>query len=239
MNYEEVGTRRSVQRLRVLFEDNHCLAVLKPAGVLTMGDRTGDESLVDLAREYLRQKYDKPGNVFVGVVHRLDRPVSGVLLFARTSKAAARLSEQFRKHTVRKVYHCVVEGRPKEPTGELVDWLAKDESQNRSRVSQGSGAGGQESEEGKLSRLNYRCLKSVGSLSVLEIELLTGRSHQIRVQLSSRGLPICGDAKYGSKTKLDGWLALHADSLTFEHPTQHEPITVTAPHPAEWKRFRV
>jgi 23S rRNA pseudouridine1911/1915/1917 synthase len=228
---------RSAQRLRVLFEDNHCLAVLKPAGVLTMGDRTGDVSLVDLAREYLRQKYDKPGNVFVGVVHRLDRPVSGVLLFARTSKAAARLSEQFRKHTVRKVYHCVVEGRPTESSGELVDWLAKDESQNRSRVARGSGVRGQGSEEEKLSRLNFRCLKSAGSLSLLEIELLTGRSHQIRVQLSSRGLPICGDAKYGSKTKLDGWLALHAAALTFEHPTQHEPITVTAPHPTEWKRF--
>lgn len=204
-----------------------------------MGDRTGDESLVDLAREYLRHKYDKPGNVFVGVVHRLDRPVSGVLLFARTSKAAARLSEQFRKHTVRKVYHCVVEGRPTEASGELVDWLAKDESRNLSRAVRGPGTRGQGSEDAKLSRLNYRCLKSVGSLSLLEIELLTGRSHQIRVQLSSRGMPICGDAKYGSKKKLDGWLALHAASLTFEHPTQRNSITVNAPHPAEWKRFRL
>lgn len=238
MNHEEARTPRSAQRLRVLFEDNHCLAVLKPAGVLTMGDRTGDVSLVDLAREYLRQKYDKPGNVFVGVVHRLDRPVSGVLLFARTSKAAARLSEQFRKHTVRKVYHCVVEGRPPKPSGELVDLLIKDEARNLSRAVQRSAVTSQKSEEeGKLARLNYRCLKSVGSLSLLEIELLTGRSHQIRVQLSSRRWPICGDAKYGSKTKLDGWLALHAAALTFEHPTQHEPITVTAPHPSEWKRF--
>lgn len=232
MKHDESRATRSAQKLRVLFEDNHCLAVFKPAGVLTMGDHTGDESLVDLAREYLRQKYDKPGNVFVGVVHRLDRPVSGVLLFARTSKAAARLSEQFRKHTIRKVYHCVVAGRPKEASGELVDWLAKDESTNRSRAVPSS-------EDAKLSRLNYRCLKSAGSLSLLEIELLTGRSHQIRVQLSSRGMPICGDAKYGSKTKLDGWLALHAASLTFEHPTQHEPITVSAPHPTEWKRFRL
>ena len=108
-----------------------------------MGDRTGDESLVDLAREYLRKKYDKPGNVFVGVVHRLDRPVSGVLLFARTSKAAARLSEQFRKHTVRKVYHCVVEGRPTQPSGELVDWLIKDEARNLSRAVQRPEVGGQ------------------------------------------------------------------------------------------------
>ena len=195
-----------------------------------MGDRSGDVTVVDLAREYLRQKYDKPGNVFVGVVHRLDRPVSGVLLLARTSKAAARLSEQFRKHSVRKIYHCVVEGRPSQPSGELVDWLAKDEARNLSRVVR-------RPEEGKESRLTYRCLKSVGSLSLLEIELLTGRSHQIRVQLSSRGMPICGDVKYGSKTKLDGWLALHAASLIFEHPTQRESITVNAPHPSEWKRF--
>ncbi len=232
MNDDPANTPRSGPQLKVLFEDNHCLAVLKPTRILTMGDRTGDVSLVDLARKYLRQKYDKPGNVFVGVVHRLDRPVSGVLLFARTSKAAARLSEQFRKHSVRKVYHCVVEGRPTKPAGELVDWLAKDEARNLSRTVQ-------KSEEGKLSRLSYRCLKSVGLLSLLEIELLTGRSHQIRVQLSSRGWPICGDAKYGSKTKLDSWLALHAASLTFEHPTQRESITVTAPHPTEWKRFGV
>ncbi|GDY08271.1 RNA pseudouridine synthase [Planctomycetia bacterium] len=230
MNHDPANVPRSNPKLKVLFEDNHCLAVLKPAGLLTMGDRTGDVSLVDLAREYLRRKYDKPGNVFVGVVHRLDRPVSGVLLLARTSKAAARLSEQFRKHTVRKVYHCVAEGRPPKSTGELVDWLVKDEARNLTRIVPGA-------EEGKLSRLTYRCLKSVGPLSLLEIELLTGRSHQIRVQLSSRGWPICGDAKYGSKTKLDGWLALHAAALTFEHPTQHEPITVTAPHPTEWKRF--
>jgi 23S rRNA pseudouridine1911/1915/1917 synthase len=251
VNHEQANVSRSTPKLKVLFEDNHCLAVLKPAGVLAMGDSTGDVSMVDLAREYLRRKYDKPGNVFVGVVHRLDRPVSGVLLFARTSKSAARLSEQFRKHSVRKVYHCVVEGRPRESHGELVDWLAKDETRNLSRTVQRSEVRGQRSEEGRRQkaegsgdegkevRLKYRCLQSVGSFSLLEIELLTGRSHQIRVQLSSRGMPICGDVKYGSKTKLDGWLALHAVSLTFEHPTQRESITVTAPHPAKWKRFRL
>ena len=224
----------SVSQLLVIFEDNHCLAVLKPAGVLTMGDRTGDVSAVDLAREYLRTKYDKPGNVFVGVVHRLDRPVSGVLLFARTSKAAARLSEQFRKHTIRKVYHAIVEGRPPQRQGELVDWIVKSAESNVSRVvRQGAGDGSKEA------RLAYRCLKSAAGVSLLEIDLQTGRSHQIRVQLSSRGMPICGDAKYGSQTRLDGWLALHAASLTFEHPTLHEPISVTAPHPANWDRFRL
>jgi 23S rRNA pseudouridine1911/1915/1917 synthase len=255
--------------LRVLLEDNHCLALAKPAGLLTMGDRTGDVSAVDLARDYLRRKYDKPGNVFVGVVHRLDRPVSGVLLLARTSKAAARLSEQFRKHSVRKIYHCVVEGRPPQREGELEDWLTKDEGVNVSRLvlqaegrdpqgrksagngerRVGSGAkteakterseelGVGSKEEGKQARLRYRCLKSSEGLSLLEIELLTGRSHQIRVQLASRGMPICGDAKYGSKTKLGGWLALHAASLTFEHPTRRELVTVVAPHPPTWKRF--
>jgi 23S rRNA-/tRNA-specific pseudouridylate synthase len=121
-------------QLQVLSEDNHCLAVFKPAGMLTMGDRTGDESIVELAREYLRRKYDKPGKVFVGVVHRLDRPVSGVLVLARTSKAASRLSEQFRKHSIRKVYHAVVEGLPSQSKGKLIDWLVKDEATNVSRV---------------------------------------------------------------------------------------------------------
>lgn len=237
MNHEPAHKPQFAPKLRVLFEDNHCLAVLKPAGVLTMGDRTGDVSLVDLAREYLRQKYDKPGNVFVGVVHRLDRPVSGVLLFAKTSKAAARLSEQFRKHSIRKVYHCVVEGRPAKPTGDLSDWLVKDAIRNVTRALPKSKVESPLSDEAKLSHLTYRCLKSDGSLSLLEIELLTGRSHQIRVQLSSRGWPICGDAKYGSRTKLVGWLALHANSLTFEHPTQRELKTVTATHPSAWSRF--
>jgi 23S rRNA pseudouridine1911/1915/1917 synthase len=267
---------RAATILQVLFEDNHCLAVLKPAGVLTMGDRTGDVSMVELAREYLRQKYRKPGNVFVGVVHRLDRPVSGVLLLARTSKAAARLSEQFRKHSVRKVYQAVVEGRPQQQQGEFVDWLAKDEAGNVSRVvgqetgGRGQEAGvrsrreratlGQETEirsrheqatfgqgtedtghrgtEGKQARLTYRCVRTGPGVSLLEIDLRTGRSHQIRVQCAARGMPICGDVKYGSKTRLDGWLALHAAALIFDHPTRGEAITVTAPAPSSWKRFR-
>ncbi len=227
--------------LQVLFEDNHCLALLKPAGLLSMGDATGDVSAVDLARDYLREKYDKPGNVFVGVVHRLDRPVSGVLLFARTSKAASRLSEQFRKHSTRKVYHAVVEGRPPQKQGELVDWLVKSEASNVSRVAkQNLGAHERDHADGsKESRLTYQCLKTSAGISLLEIDLQTGRSHQIRVQLSSRDMPICGDTKYGSKSRLDGWLALHAASLTFEHPTRQESITVTAPHPTNWDRFRL
>lgn len=231
--------------LRVLYEDNHCLAVFKPARVLTMGDRTGDVSMVELAREHLRRKYHKPGNVFVGVVHRLDRPVSGVLLFARTSKAAARLSEQFRKHSVRKIYHAVVEGRPSPPQGEFVDWLQKDETINVSRAApriattQRGTPRDSSADGGREARLKYRTLRTAHGLSLLEIDLQTGRSHQIRVQLSSRGLPICGDAKYGSRTRLPGWLALHAASLTFEHPTLKHLVTVIAPHPSEWSRFSI
>ncbi len=252
---------RGAKMLQVLFEDNHCLAVLKPAGVLTMRDHTGDVSMVELAREYLRQKFQKPGNVFVGVVHRLDRPVSGVLLLARTTKAAARLSEQFRKHSVCKIYHCVVEGRPRQQQGEFVDWLAKDGARNVSRVvrqeaggrgqetgircrgervtlGQGTEDAGQGATEGKQARLTYRCVRAGSGVSLLEIDLRTGRSHQIRVQCASRGMPICGDVKYGSKTRLDGWLALHAAALIFDHPTRGEAITVTAPAPSSWKRFR-
>lgn len=227
--------------LQVLFEDNHCLAVFKPAGLLTMGDATGDISAVDLARGYLRHKYDKPGNVFVGVVHRLDRPVSGVLLFARTSKSASRLSEQFRHHTTRKIYHAVVEGRPPQRQGELIDRLVKSGLSNVSRVVETHYKNSEldRLDGSKESRLAYKCLKTVAGLSLLEIDLKTGRSHQIRVQLSSRDMPICGDTKYGSKTRLSGWLALHAVSLCFEHPTRPETITVTAPHPTEWDRFRL
>ena len=207
------------------------MAVLKPAGVLTMGDRTEDRSMIDLAREYLRRKYDKPGQVFVGVVHRLDRPVSGVLLLARTSKGASRLSEQFRQRQVRKIYHCLVEGRPPKAAGELTDHLAKQSTTNVSRVV------ASDADAAKLARLKYRVLRSVRGRSLLEVELLTGRSHQIRVQLASRGLPICGDIKYGSRMRLPGWMALHGASLTFEHPTRPESMTVVAPEPAEWQQF--
>ncbi len=217
--------------LEVLFEDNHCLAVLKPARVLTAGDRTGDVSLLEMAREYLKEKYQKPGNVFVGLVHRLDRPVSGVVLFARTSKAAARLSEQFREGTVRKVYRAIVAGNVADPDGEFVDWLVKNENTNvvRSVASGSPGA--------RKSRLRFRRLKSANGLTLLEITPETGRSHQIRVQLAVRGHPIYGDKKYGSQHALRGAIALQAAELTFDHPTRHEPVTVTAPDPSSWRQL--
>ncbi len=207
----------------ILYEDNHLLALLKPAGVLTMGDDTGDETMVDVAREYLRVKYNKPGNVFVGVVHRLDRPVSGVLLFARTSKAAARLSDQFRRGVVKKLYHAVVEGVPPDDSGTLVNWLLKDKQENLvACVSE-------DTPRAQKSVLNYQVIAGESGRTNLEIEPLTGRSHQIRVQLSEAGMPIIGDGKYGSRVRKGGRILLHAKSLEFEHPTKKERMRIEAP----------
>lgn len=216
----------------ILFEDNHCLALDKPAGLLAQGDITGDRSVVDLAREDLRLRYNKPGNVYVGLVHRLDRPVSGVILLARTSKAAGRLSAQFRDHEVEKVYLAMVEGSPEGGEGEWFDLLRKDERENRVEVVP-DGAGGQEA------GLAYEVIEKGARTSLLRLRPTTGRGHQLRVQLASRGFPIVGDRKYGSDRSvqaLDGGLriALHAESLTFTHPTRPERLTVRAPLPEDW-----
>jgi 23S rRNA pseudouridine1911/1915/1917 synthase len=219
--------------LDVLYEDNHCLAVNKPAGLLTQGDATGEPSLVDEAKDYLKRKYAKPGNVFVGLVHRLDRPASGVVLLARTSKAAARLSEQFRNGTVGKVYWAIVEGRCPLDEGEWADWLLKDEPRNVVQVVPPGTPGAQRA------TLGFRVIERRAGECWLEVRPVTGRSHQIRVQLASRGLPIVGDRKYGSRRllrALDGRprVALHARELNFSHPTGREAISVRAEVPADW-----
>ena len=222
--------------LEVLFEDNHCLAVNKPAGLLSQADVTGEPSLVEVATAYLKTHYHKPGNVYVGLLHRLDRPTSGVILLAKTSKAASRLSQQFRKGSIAKVYWAIVEGVPSEPEGEWVDRLEKNQETNRSAVvPQGFPAG-------KVARLEYDVLERWDRFTKLELRPETGRSHQLRVQLAARGFPILGDAKYGATRPLrrrDGHarIALHARRLTFNHPTKQEVISVEAPVPADWPKF--
>jgi 23S rRNA pseudouridine1911/1915/1917 synthase len=222
-------------KLEVLFEDNHCLAVNKPAGVPSQRDESGDESLVDIVARDLKERYRKPGNVYVGLLHRLDRPTSGVVLLARTSKAARRLSEQFRAGRIEKVYWAIVEGVPGEPSAEWVDRLEKDRDRNRVRlVSPGEPEG-----EGKEARVGVRVLKRWANSAKLELTPRTGRSHQLRVQLARRGLPIVGDGKYGARTRVlatdgRGRIALHARELTFIHPTRGSAISVVAPVPADW-----
>lgn len=213
--------------LEILYEDNHCLAIAKPSGVLSTHYQGREETLDRLAKRYLKEKYGKPGNVFLGIVHRLDRPVSGVLLFARTSKSAARLAEQFRGGTVDKVYWAVVEGEPARSAGSLEDWLKKVEG--RVEVVEPNVPGARQA------LLHYQCRASHGGLSWLELRPQTGRTHQLRVQLAHHGHPIYGDAKYGSIHTFDRAIALHARSLTFLHPIRHEPITLTAELPRNWR----
>jgi 23S rRNA pseudouridine1911/1915/1917 synthase len=220
-------------KIDVLYEDNHCLVVNKPAGVLSQTDATGDPCLVSWASDYLKARYQKPGNAYVGLVHRLDRPTSGAMVLARTSKAASRLSHQFRSGRISKTYWAIVEGQPELPEGQWDDTLEKDRRLNRVRLLDEPCPGGQ------LARVHYRIVKRGGGLCKLELRPATGRSHQLRVQLAGRGLPILGDRKYGAATLLeadDGHrrIALHARELSFIHPTREEVISIVAPVPADW-----
>ena len=209
--------------MHILYEDNHVIALVKPPGLATMGLPSGQETLLTQTKTYLKKKYAKPGEVYLGVVSRLDVPVSGIVLFARTSKAAARLNDQFREHTVEKVYIALVEGVIAPPESECLDYLREDKRQRKVFRTQYG--------EGKEARLYYRKLRQVHQCSLIEIRLETGRKHQIRLQLSVRGFPIRGDAKYGAKMPFPGGIALHAWKLTFSHPTMKERIELTAPLP--------
>jgi 23S rRNA pseudouridine1911/1915/1917 synthase len=215
--------------LEILYEDNHCLAVAKPSGCLSTHYQGTEETLDRAAKAYLKERFKKPGNVFLGIVHRLDKPVSGVLLFARTSKAAARLAEQFRQGSVEKIYWAIVEGEVTNTAGSLEDWLKKDASKRRVEVVEPRSAGARQA------LLHYQRQGLHGGLSWLEVRPQTGRTHQLRVQLAHHGHPIYGDVKYGSVRVFDHAIGLHARSLTFLHPIRHESITLTADIPRTWR----
>ncbi|WP_246041704.1 RluA family pseudouridine synthase [Desulfoglaeba alkanexedens] len=215
-------------RWPVLYEDNHLLGLYKPAGLLVQGDRTRDPSLLDLAKAWLKQRYRKPGNVFLGLVHRIDRPVAGVVLFARTSKAAARLSEQFRSGTVTKEYLAVVEGVVPDEAGVLHNHMVPGRERS-SRILPAP------AERSRHARLSYRRLAVSGTRCLLSVRLETGRKHQIRVQFSSRGFPLAGDLRYGAPAPLpDGQVALLAWKLVLTHPTREETIVLESPVPEGW-----
>ena len=216
----------SSEMIHVLYEDNHLIAVNKPSGTLVQADASGALSLMDMTREYIRKKHHKPGNVFLGLVHRLDRPVSGVVLFARTSKAASRISEQLRSRSVEKIYLALVHGEVSPPSGSLHAFLKKGEKKVR--------PAGEGEAQAKKASLTYKMLATEKGKTLLEIQLHTGRKHQIRVQLAGLGHPVEGDVKYGAPYALSGGaIRLAALSIAFKHPTRDERITIEAPAP-EW-----
>lgn len=221
--------------IEILYEDNHLIAVNKPAGILIQGDKTGDETLADLVKAYIKKQYNKPGEVFLGVTHRLDRPVSGVCIFARTSKALERMNEKFRNREMKKTYWALVKTRPHNDGGKLVHYLTKDHDKNKSKASLS------QKPNSKKAELEYELLGELSGYSLLQVNPLTGRPHQIRVQLSTAIGPIVGDVKYGYKEMLkDGNICLHARELSFEHPVKKEPTVITADTPRTqiWDIFR-
>jgi 23S rRNA pseudouridine1911/1915/1917 synthase len=231
MTNPDWGDNRSMTlpALEILFEDNHCLAIAKPGGCLATHYQGREETLDRAVKDYLKEKYQKPGNVFLGVVHRLDKAVSGVLLFARTSKAAARLCEQFREGTVEKTYWAIVEGTVQTSAGTLEDWLKKNLEIRRIEVVESRTPGSRQA------LLHFQKRGSHGDLTWLEVRPQTGRTHQLRVQLAHHGHPIYGDARYGSIHTFGPAIALHARSLTFLHPIRYELITLIAELPAKWR----
>lgn len=211
----------NMSKLNVLYEDNHVIVVEKPVNVLSQADSTKDIDMLTLVKEYIKEKYHKPGNVYLGLVHRLDRPVGGIMVFARTSKAASRLSEQVRTNKIEKVYLAIVKGNLKEKEGTFKDKIKKLENGNSIIA-----------EDGKEAILNYQVLSEKEGLSLVKVKLITGRHHQIRVQFSSRGYPLCGDQRYGKEDKTQ--IALYAYELSFYHPTTKEKLTFTLLPKGNW-----
>ncbi|MEG1580506.1 MAG: RNA pseudouridine synthase [Bacteroidaceae bacterium] len=222
--------------MTVLYEDNHIIIVNKASSEIVQGDKTGDIPLSETVKQYIKETYEKPGNVFLGVVHRLDRPVSGVVVFARTGKALTRLNELFRMSDVHKTYWAIVKNPPIPSEGTLVNWIVRNEKQNKSY------AYDKEVNNSKKAILDYRTIGKSDRYTLLEINLHTGRHHQIRCQLAKMGCPIKGDLKYGSeRSNPDGSISLHARQVEFIHPVSQEPINVIAPVPDGnlWNGFKV
>ncbi len=220
--------------MQVLYEDNHIIIVSKTVNEIVQGDKTGDVTLLDTVKAYIKEKYNKPGEVFLGLTHRLDRPTSGIVIFARTSKALSRMNELFRKGEVHKTYWAITAKRPPEDEGTLRNMVYKNEKQNKSYLAHPG------TNDAKEAVLNYRIISVSDRYYLWEIDLLTGRHHQIRCQLSAIGCPVRGDLKYGyPRNNPDGGLSLHARRVTFEHPVSHIQIDVTAPVPQEkmWQVF--
>ena len=228
----------NLTRSQILYEDNHLLVLNKPAGLVTMGVEEGLPSLLASAKQYIKQKYSKPGNVYLGTVSRLDAPVTGAILFARTSKAAARLTEQFRQRAVEKIYWAILEGEIEPAQGSLTQWLAKDERHRKMHVVPDNAPGAQSAS------LSYRRLKTWARqpgkpFSLVEVKLETGRKHQIRLQFSHRGFPVLGDRKYRAAGTFESGIALHSKRLAFSHPTTGEPVEIVAPLPEPWRKLEV
>lgn len=216
------------ENLQVLFEDNHLIIVNKRAGDITQGDKTGDKPLNEVVKEYVKVKYNKPGNVFIGTVHRLDRPTSGIVIFARTSKALERLNKMLRDKTINKTYWALVKNKPKKERDTLTNFLKKDPKKNKSFVYK------KEIDGSKKATLHYKVIQKLENYTLLEIDLETGRHHQIRTQLSNIGSPIKGDLKYGfPRSNKDGSISLHARKINFIHPVSKEEIKLTAPTPKD------
>lgn len=221
--------------MKVIYEDNHLIIVNKTSGEIVQGDKTGDKPLSEILKEYVKAKYEKPGEVFLGVIHRLDRPVSGIVMFARTSKALARMNTLISSREIKKTYWAIVKGVPAEPEGHLINYLWKNDTQNKSYIVP-------ETRKGALrAELEYKLIAKSKDYSLLEVNLMTGRHHQIRVQLSAIGLTIKGDLKYGyPRSNPDGSISLHARKIEFIHPIKLTPMVITALPPNErmWMIFQ-
>lgn len=221
---------------RILYEDNHLLIVNKEPSEIVQGDKTGDICLLDDVKSYIKETYNKPGNVYAGLVHRIDRPVSGAIIFAKTSKALSRMTLKIKEREFRKTYLAIVKNKPPHEAGELSDYMVKNETQNKSYIVSSSTKGA------KLAQLRYRLIGASDSYYLLEVELITGRHHQIRAQLAHMGCPIKGDLKYGfPRSNPDASISLHAYKLQFEHPTLKSLIEIKAPTPGgmPWDAFKV